>query len=73
MRNMLKDALKKRDFTEDAVIVAKAANIIREDVKEQRKGSRGKDQTPGGHENIMSAQLNPKNDQLGGDYVPMAY
>ncbi|KAL5486580.1 hypothetical protein EMCRGX_G019082 [Ephydatia muelleri] len=31
-------------------------------VKEQRKGSRGKDQTPGGHENIMSAQLNQKND-----------
>ena len=31
-------------------------------VKEQRKGSRGKDQTPDGHENIMSAQLNPKND-----------
>ena len=25
---MLKDALKKRDFTEDAVILAKAANII---------------------------------------------
>ena len=29
---MLKDALKKRDFTEDAVILAKAANIIREDI-----------------------------------------
>ena len=29
---MLKDALKKRDFNEDAVILAKAANIIREDI-----------------------------------------
>ncbi len=28
MRNMLKEALKKRDFTEDAFILAKAAAIV---------------------------------------------
>lgn len=32
MRNMLKDALKKRDFDEDALILAKAAKIIRHDI-----------------------------------------
>ena len=32
MRNMLKEALKKRDFTEDAQILAKAASIIRQDI-----------------------------------------
>ena len=32
MRNMLKEALKKRDFTEDAQILAKAASIIRKDI-----------------------------------------
>ena len=32
MRNMLKEALKKRDFTEDAQIFAKAASIIRKDI-----------------------------------------
>ena len=32
MQSMLKEALKKRDFSEDAVILAKAATIIRNDV-----------------------------------------
>uniref|UniRef100_UPI00358E0071 uncharacterized protein isoform X1 n=1 Tax=Myxine glutinosa TaxID=7769 RepID=UPI00358E0071 len=32
MRNMLKEALKKRDFSEDAEILAKAATIIRKDI-----------------------------------------
>ena len=32
MRNMLKEALKKRDFTEDAQILAKAVSIIRKDI-----------------------------------------
>ena len=32
MRNMLKEALKKRDFTEDAQILAEAASIIRKDI-----------------------------------------
>ena len=32
MRNMLKEALKKRDFDEDAVTLAKAATIVRNDI-----------------------------------------
>ena len=32
MKNMLKEALKKRDFTEDALILAKAAMIVRNDI-----------------------------------------
>lgn len=32
MENMLREALKKRDFSEDAVILAKAASIIRNDI-----------------------------------------
>ena len=32
MRNMLKEALKKRDFTENAQILTKAASIIRKDI-----------------------------------------
>uniref|UniRef100_UPI00358EABF1 uncharacterized protein n=1 Tax=Myxine glutinosa TaxID=7769 RepID=UPI00358EABF1 len=32
MRNMLKEALKNRDFSEDAVILAKAATIVRKDI-----------------------------------------
>lgn len=32
MRNMLKEALKNRDFNEDAVILAKAATIVRKDI-----------------------------------------
>ena len=32
MRQMLKDALKKRDFDEDAMILTKAAKIVREDI-----------------------------------------
>ena len=32
MRNLLKEALKNRDFTEDAVILAKAAAIVRKDI-----------------------------------------
>ncbi len=32
MRNMLKEALKKRDFTEDAFILVKAAAIVRSDI-----------------------------------------
>ena len=32
MRNMIQDALKKRDFSEDAVILARAASIIRKDI-----------------------------------------
>ena len=32
MEKMLKEALKKRDFSEDAVILAKAAVIVRDDI-----------------------------------------
>ena len=32
MRNMIQDALKKRDFSEDALILARAASIIRKDI-----------------------------------------
>ena len=32
MRNILKDALKKQDFAEDAAVLAKAAAIIRKDI-----------------------------------------
>ena len=32
MRNMLRDALRKRDFSEDAAVLAKAATIIRKDI-----------------------------------------
>ena len=32
MKNMLKEALKKRDFSEDVAILAKAAAIIRNDI-----------------------------------------
>lgn len=32
MRNMLKEALKKRNFSEDAAILAKAATIVRNDI-----------------------------------------
>ena len=32
VKNMLKDALKKRDFKEDALILAKAASIVRKDI-----------------------------------------
>ena len=33
MCNMIQDALKKRDFPEDAIILARAASIIRKDMK----------------------------------------
>ena len=32
MRNMLKEALKKRDFSEDVTVLAKAAKIVRDDI-----------------------------------------
>ena len=32
MKNMLKEALKNHDFTEDAFILAKAATIVRNDI-----------------------------------------
>ncbi len=32
MKNMLREALKKRDFTEDVAILAKAATIVRKDI-----------------------------------------
>ena len=32
MKDMIKDALKKRDFTEDALIMAQAATIVRKDI-----------------------------------------
>ena len=32
MKNMLKEALKKRDFSEDVAILVKAATIIRNDI-----------------------------------------
>ena len=32
MRNMIQDALKKRDFSEDALVLARAASIIRKDI-----------------------------------------
>ena len=32
MKDMIKDALKKRDFTEDALILAQAATIVRKDI-----------------------------------------
>ena len=32
MRNMIQDALKKRNFSEDALILARAASIIRKDI-----------------------------------------
>ena len=32
MKNMLKEALKKRDFSEDAAILTKAAVIVRNDI-----------------------------------------
>ena len=35
MQNMLREALKKRDYSEDAAVLAKAAMIIRSDVFDQ--------------------------------------
>ena len=46
MRNMIQDALKKRDFSEDALILARAASIIRKDMSVSRHVTAIKSQDP---------------------------
>ena len=46
MRNMIQDDLKKRDFSEDALILARAASIIRKDMSVSRHVTAIKSQDP---------------------------
>ena len=57
MQNMLKEALRKRDFSEDAIILAKAATIIRNDVFNHRCLQFTGSFPPGCQENSLPSSL----------------